>query len=146
MVSGFVTSPCDQLRIFSGDARLMRIASKSAIGFARSKGLERNKVSSTSHGISLPPAAPKGSGQLSDQVPVTWLRAQELNGYQLFPSKLKTAQWSHQFSLTTGHWSSIRFQQHAARLLRGCESVSARSRAEHRLLLASLDQLDIQTQ
>src|SRR5436190_14800287 len=44
MVSGLVTSPCDQLRIFSGDARLMRIASKSAIGFAISKGLERYKV------------------------------------------------------------------------------------------------------
>src|ERR671937_3145170 len=41
MVSGLVTSPCDQLRIFSGDATLMRIASKSAIGFAMSKGLER---------------------------------------------------------------------------------------------------------
>src|SRR5207248_11100289 len=57
MVSGFVTSPCDQLRIFSGEARLMRIASKSAIGFARSKGLERNKISST--------PALKASGQLS---------------------------------------------------------------------------------
>src|SRR5437660_2855766 len=44
MVSGLVTSPCDQLRIFSGDARLMRMASKSAIGFTRSKGLERYKV------------------------------------------------------------------------------------------------------
>src|SRR6266478_6407029 len=44
MVSGLVTSPCDQLRIFSGDARLMRMASKSAIGFAMSKGLERYKV------------------------------------------------------------------------------------------------------
>src|ERR1700689_4348050 len=44
MVSGLVTSPCDQLRIFSGDARLIRMASKSAIGFAISKGLERNKV------------------------------------------------------------------------------------------------------
>jgi hypothetical protein len=51
MVSGFVTSPCDQLRIFSGEARLMRMASKSAIGFAKSKGLERNKVSSTSRGL-----------------------------------------------------------------------------------------------
>src|SRR6266536_780870 len=58
MVSGFVTSPCDQLRIFSGEARLIRIASKSATGFARSNGLERNKVSSTSRDISLPPAAP----------------------------------------------------------------------------------------
>src|ERR1051326_4119319 len=44
MVSGLVASPCDQLRIFSGEARLIRIASKSAIGLARSKGLERNKV------------------------------------------------------------------------------------------------------
>src|ERR1700694_2847657 len=44
MVSGLVTSPCDQLRIFSGEARLMRMASKSAIGFAMSKGLERYKV------------------------------------------------------------------------------------------------------
>src|ERR1700689_3865115 len=44
MVSGLVTSPCDQLRIFSGDARLMRIASKSAIVFCISNGLERNKV------------------------------------------------------------------------------------------------------
>src|SRR5271165_2750842 len=42
MVSGLVTSPCDQLRIFSGDARLMRMASKSATGFAISNGLERN--------------------------------------------------------------------------------------------------------
>jgi hypothetical protein len=41
---GLVTSPWDQLRIFSGDAKLMRIASKSAIGFAISKGLERYKV------------------------------------------------------------------------------------------------------
>src|SRR5213082_1477638 len=44
MVSGLVTSPCDQLRIFSGEARLMRMASKSATGFPRSKGLERYKV------------------------------------------------------------------------------------------------------
>src|SRR5437764_5025641 len=47
MVSGFVTSPCDQLRIFSGEARLMRMASKSATAFPKSKGLERYKVSST---------------------------------------------------------------------------------------------------
>src|SRR6266852_4185254 len=44
MVSGLVTSPCDQLRIFSGEARLMRMASKSAMGLAMSKGLERYKV------------------------------------------------------------------------------------------------------
>jgi hypothetical protein len=29
IVSGFVTSPCDHWRIFSGDAKEMRIASKS---------------------------------------------------------------------------------------------------------------------
>ena len=44
MVSGLVTSPWDQLRIFSGDARLMRMASKSAMVFCISNGLERNKV------------------------------------------------------------------------------------------------------
>ncbi len=35
MVSGLVTSPCDQERIFSGDARLMRIASKSEVSEPR---------------------------------------------------------------------------------------------------------------
>src|SRR5215469_3445924 len=44
MVSGFVTSPCDQLRIFSGDASMMRIASKSVIGLVSSNGFERNKA------------------------------------------------------------------------------------------------------
>src|ERR1051325_10452282 len=38
MVSGLVTSPCDQLRIFSGDASEMRIESKSAIRLALSYG------------------------------------------------------------------------------------------------------------
>src|SRR5258706_14145623 len=46
MVSGLVTSPCDQLRIFSGEARLMRMESKSLIALPRSNGLERYKVSS----------------------------------------------------------------------------------------------------
>src|SRR5438105_1287636 len=41
MVSGLVTSPWDQLRIFSGEAREMRIESKSAIKFARSEVEER---------------------------------------------------------------------------------------------------------
>src|ERR1700684_518638 len=41
MVSGLVTSPCDQLRIFSGEARLMRIESKSAMRLALSYGEER---------------------------------------------------------------------------------------------------------
>src|SRR5271157_4625599 len=46
MVSGLVTSPWDQLRIFSGDAREMRIESKSAIKFARSYG-EDLKIASS---------------------------------------------------------------------------------------------------
>src|ERR1019366_1205947 len=41
MVSGLVTSPWDQLRIFSGDASEMRMESKSAIRLARSYGEER---------------------------------------------------------------------------------------------------------
>src|ERR1700728_4466873 len=41
MVSGLVTSPCDQLRIFSGEARLIRMESKSAIRLALSYGEER---------------------------------------------------------------------------------------------------------
>src|SRR3954469_22729428 len=45
MVSGLVTSPCDQLRIFSGEASMMRIASKSVIGLVSSNGFERNKAS-----------------------------------------------------------------------------------------------------
>src|ERR1700761_14443 len=44
MVSGLVTSPCDQLRIFSGEASMMRMASKSLIGLVSSNGLERNKA------------------------------------------------------------------------------------------------------
>src|SRR5713226_3928990 len=34
IVSGLVTSPCDQLRIVSGEARLIRMESKSAIKLA----------------------------------------------------------------------------------------------------------------
>src|SRR6201996_2638496 len=44
IVSGLVTSPWDQLRIFSGEASEMRIASKSVIGLVNSNGLERYKV------------------------------------------------------------------------------------------------------
>jgi hypothetical protein len=44
MVSGLVTSPCDQLRIFSGDASMMRMASKSVMGEVSSNGFERNKA------------------------------------------------------------------------------------------------------
>src|SRR5437588_10780491 len=54
MVSGLVTSPCDQLRIFSGEARLMRMESKSLIALPRSNGLERYKVSSCRSSLSRP--------------------------------------------------------------------------------------------
>jgi hypothetical protein len=39
IVSGLVTSPCDHERIFSGDARLMRIASKSEVSELRESNL-----------------------------------------------------------------------------------------------------------
>src|ERR1051326_638404 len=57
MDPGFVTSPCDQLWIFSGDARLMRMESKSAIRLARSYG-EDLKIAS-----SLYPLFPKPPGK-----------------------------------------------------------------------------------
>src|SRR5215467_12956403 len=63
MVSGLVTSPCDQLRIFSGDARLIRIASKSATGFAKSNGLERNMFLRFPAALTRPPAALDVSSQ-----------------------------------------------------------------------------------
>src|ERR1035441_10691231 len=44
MVSGLVTSPCDQERIFSGEASWILMASKSMMGPRSSKGLERNIV------------------------------------------------------------------------------------------------------
>src|ERR1700753_1880736 len=44
MVSGLVASPCDQLRIFSGEASEMRMASKSVMGLVSSNGLERYKT------------------------------------------------------------------------------------------------------
>src|SRR5262249_7662538 len=51
MVSGLVTSPWDQERIFSGLAREMRMESKSAIRLARSYGLLRYKVVSSLPGF-----------------------------------------------------------------------------------------------
>ena len=56
MVSGLVTSPCDQLRIFSGEASMMRMASKSVMGLVSSNGFERNKVTLLG-GLSVDPAA-----------------------------------------------------------------------------------------
>src|SRR5277367_5144163 len=63
MVSGLVTSPCDQLRIFSGDARLIRMASKSATGFAISNGLDRNMFLRFPVDLTRPPAALDYSSQ-----------------------------------------------------------------------------------
>src|SRR5579863_5855359 len=57
MVSGLVTSPWDQERIFSGLAKLIRIESKSAIRLARSYGLLRYKVAflpAADHAAALP--------------------------------------------------------------------------------------------
>jgi hypothetical protein len=54
MVSGLVTSPCDQLRIFSGDASMMRMASKSVMGLESSNGFERNKATLLGEPFGLP--------------------------------------------------------------------------------------------
>src|SRR5262245_9733738 len=48
MVSGFVTSPCDQHRIRSGAPREIRMALKLLMMVPRSNGLERYKGSSVS--------------------------------------------------------------------------------------------------
>src|ERR1700733_12756555 len=53
MVSGLVTSPCDQLRIFSGEARLIRMESKSAIKFALSYGEDRYIKSPNKFGVGV---------------------------------------------------------------------------------------------
>jgi hypothetical protein len=54
-----VTSPCDQLRIFSGEASMMRMASKSVIGLVSSNGFERNKATLLG-GLFLPAAVTPG--------------------------------------------------------------------------------------
>jgi len=59
MVSGLVTSPCDQEDFFSGLAKLMRMESKSAIKLARS--LRAAAI----QGCFLPPL-PCGCGLRSD--------------------------------------------------------------------------------
>src|SRR5271155_3513140 len=61
MVSGLVTSPWDHERIFSGLARLMRMESKSAIKLARSYGLLRYKVVSSSRRLAAAGCGPMGS-------------------------------------------------------------------------------------
>src|SRR5258708_27717994 len=125
MVSGLVTSPCDQLRIFSGEARLMRIASKSATGFARSNGLERNKV--------YPPLLlskavasfewPAASFPVP-LLPRAMSRGTVFNIYSL----LRQRRWPVCRLLKTGH----------RQLLLIC------CRAHHRLLVVCLDQLNLE--
>src|SRR5215471_6663432 len=51
MVSGLVTSPCDHDWIFSGDARLMRIASKSLVSAERSWNEGRIYLHLLQHGL-----------------------------------------------------------------------------------------------
>src|SRR4029077_14406674 len=59
IVSGLVTSPCDHDMIFSGDARLMRIASKSLVSELRSwnEGLIWLSVLSFQLSVSVKPPA-----------------------------------------------------------------------------------------
>src|SRR5437899_10430567 len=79
MVSGLVTSPCDQLRIFSGDARLIRMESKSVIALLRSNGLERYKVSSC--GFYAAAAAPGFQIPFSVSTPAGWHSGAETRGF-----------------------------------------------------------------
>src|ERR1019366_6883970 len=57
MVSGLVTSPCDQERIFSGEASWILMASKSMMGPRSSNGLERNIVGVSVYSSALAGAA-----------------------------------------------------------------------------------------
>src|SRR5258706_11025931 len=126
MVSGLVTSPCDQLRIFSGDARLMRMASKSATGFAISNGLERNMF------LRFPTAVRRRT-RLSKTVASRWsLVASEISDPEA--QELKTAGLFFKMSQTA---SRERPTTSDRRLI---------CRHSHRLLLRNLDQLDIQAQ
>src|SRR6266480_7032039 len=47
MVSGFLTSPCDHSRIFSGDAREIRIALKESGSLGFSKKLKMSRIGSS---------------------------------------------------------------------------------------------------
>src|SRR5215469_12101139 len=83
MVSGFVTSPCDQLRIFSGDASMMRIASKSVIGLVSSNGFERNKATL----LGRPSSLCRGSSR--DSSGVLPSRVAAFTAFKKDPSKLQ---------------------------------------------------------
>src|SRR5712692_844310 len=124
MVSGLVTSPCDQLRIFSGDARLMRMASKSATGFAISNGLERNMF------LRFPTAVRRRT-RLSKTVASRWsLVASEISDPEAQEQRLRI----HSSKLSQP--ASRERPTTSDRRLICCHG--------YRLLLRDLDQLDVQ--
>src|SRR5262249_7857146 len=84
MVSGFVTSPCDQLRMRSGEAREIRMLSKSVMLLPRSNGLERYKVSSVSFRHSR-------SGMTKKTAFVALTKSAESNSAALKPQKSENA-------------------------------------------------------
>src|SRR5262249_62010364 len=116
MVSGFVTSPCDQLRIFSGEARLIRMLSKSEMLFPRSNGLERYKVSSVAQMAQAP--SPVSGG----------LKA------PCYESLVQISQFRLRMSGTAEGGCAERSIDHL--VCRCCQ----------RLLVAALDQLNIETE
>src|SRR3981081_4355901 len=124
MVSGLVTSPCDQLRIFSGDARLMRMASKSATGFAISNGLERNMF------LRFPTAVRRRT-RLSRTIASRWsLGASEISDPEAQEQRLRI------YSSKLSRPASRERPTTSDRRLIGCHG--------HWLLLRDLDQFDVQ--
>src|ERR1700720_735602 len=124
MVSGLVTSPCDQLRIFSGDARLMRMASKSATGFAISNGLERNMF------LRFPTAVRRRT-RLSRTVASRWsFVASEISDPGAQEQRPRVY--------------SLKLSRTASRERPTTSDRRLICRHGHRLLLRDLDQLDIQ--
>src|SRR5579862_2360426 len=111
MVSGLVTSPCDQLRIFSGEAMLILMASKSATGLAMSKGLERYKVFL----------------RVQNQWPVVSCQwpVQILARCQVLTSRPASSRTSGQWSVASGQFKSWRDAKCSHRVLRLLEPVAS---------------------
>src|SRR5260370_38856231 len=124
MVAGLVTSPWDQVRIFSGDARLMRMASKSATGFAISNGLERNMF------LRFPTAVRRRT-RLSRTVASRWsLVASEISDPEAQEQRPRVY--------------SLKLSRPASRERPTTSDRRLICRHGHRLLLRDLDQFDIQ--
>src|SRR6266446_4402055 len=102
MVSGLVTSPCDQLRIFSGEATLILMESKSATAFPRSNGLERYKVSSC--GIHDSAFGSESSGQLPVASRQLNLSLKTLEQKLELDIKFFSAASAGPVQLATGNW------------------------------------------